>query len=99
MLDDKTSAQEPITKPWLWVAVVAIILVGVPWYLPPGTLGVTVFDVPAWFWISIVAAVALSAICCWACLSLWDLEAHEDWSDSDDEPGPTSPRVDEGSLR
>lgn len=90
----KNNAREPITMPWLWVAVVGIILIGVPWYLPPGTLGATVFHVPAWFWISIFAAVALSAICCWACLSAWDLEEHEDWSDLEDEA-----RLDEGSHR
>jgi hypothetical protein len=38
-------------------------------------------------------------VCCWACLSFWDLEAHEDWSDLEDEPGSPSPRADEGSLR
>lgn len=84
----RSPAREPINMPWLWVALVGIILVGVPWYLPPGTLGVTVLNVPAWFWISIVSAVALSAVTCWACLSCWDLQDHEDWSDTD-----------EGSLR
>lgn len=81
MNSEEALGREPITRPWLWVALVGIILIGVPWYLPPGTLGVTVLHVPAWFWISILAAVALSAVCCWACLSMWDLEEHEDWSD------------------
>ena len=93
MNGEKTPGREPITMPWLWVALVGTILIGVPWYLPPGTLGASVFHVPAWFWISIVAAAALSAVCCYACLSLWDLEDHEDWSDLE------RAHDDEGSLR
>gem|GEM_PF-4893526 len=32
---------------------------------------------PGWFWLSIIAAVALSAVTCWACLTQWELEPHD----------------------
>lgn len=93
MPSETNPGREPITMPWLWVALIGTILIGVPWYLPPGTLGPTILHIPAWFWVSILAAVALSSICCFACLRCWDLEDHEDWSDLE------AARDDEGSLR
>ncbi|WP_153393693.1 hypothetical protein [Ornithinicoccus halotolerans] len=73
-------AREPISRPLLWILLAVAILAGVPWYVPAGTVDPFVLGLPAWFWVSVLAAVALSAITCWACLTQWRLEDVEDAS-------------------
>lgn len=73
-----SSAREPIKRPRVWVLVGAMVLLGIPWYLPTGTIEPIVFGLPAWFWVSVLAAVGLSATVCWACLTQWRLEDVED---------------------
>lgn len=71
-------AREPIKRPLLWILLGVAILAGIPWYVPAGTVEPLVLGLPAWFWVSVLAAVALSAITCWACLTQWQLEDVED---------------------
>lgn len=72
-----TSPREPIRRPLVWVLIGLTILAGVPWYLPSGLIEPVVAHLPGWFWLSIIAAVALSAVTCWACLTQWELEPHD----------------------
>jgi O-antigen ligase len=71
-------AREPVRRPRLWVLVGIMILAGIPWYVPTGTIEPLVLGLPAWFWVSVLAAVGLSATVCWACLTQWRLEDVED---------------------
>jgi hypothetical protein len=73
-----TSAREPIKRPLLWILIGAAVLAGIPWYVPAGTVEPFVLGIPAWFLASVAAAVALSAITCWACLTQWQLADVED---------------------
>ncbi|UYM03888.1 hypothetical protein [Solicola gregarius] len=69
----RVEPREPIRMPALWVAVTATVLIGVPLYLPEGTIDPIVLGVPLWLLVCVVAAVALSAILCVACLRWWSL--------------------------
>jgi hypothetical protein len=65
--------REPVRNPWLWAAMGVVVVIGVPFYLPPGVVGPLVGGVPAWLLISVVATIAFSALTCWACLRDWNL--------------------------
>lgn len=41
-----SAAKEPIRKPWILLAI--IVLAGVPWYLPSGTIEPVILGVPYW---------------------------------------------------
>ena len=64
--------------PWLWVSLGIVILAGIPFYLPTGSIRPLVGGVPYWLVISLVAALAFSAITCWACLRAWNLAEPEE---------------------
>lgn len=84
-------AREPVKRPLLWVLVGVMILMGIPWYVPTGTIEPLVLGLPAWFWVSVLSAVGLSATVCWACLTQWRLEDADDTATRDtadsDAPG------------
>ncbi|MGH3359373.1 MAG: hypothetical protein ACRDO7_11260 [Nocardioidaceae bacterium] len=65
--------REPIHIPWIWVAIVLVVLAGVPLYLPAGAIDPIWLGVPFWLIISVVAAVAMSAVICLVCLRWWSL--------------------------
>ena len=81
--------REPIRNPWLWVAMAVVVLVGVPLYLPTGSVLPLVGGVPYWLWISIAATVAFSVLTCWACLRQWNLA----------EPAEEAARARDGEVR
>lgn len=70
--------REPIRSPWLWAALVAALLVIVPWWAPDGAIEPLVLGLPAWFVVSAVASVAFSALTCWACLTQWNVVEDEE---------------------
>lgn len=76
-------AREPISRWSLWVSIVGIILLGIPWYLPTGLIGSTYMGIPVWFCLSVASAIALSATTSYACLTQWNLEDTEDRGTTD----------------
>lgn len=70
--------REPIRAPWLWVALGIVILAGIPFYLPTGSIRPLIAGVPYWLAVSFVASLAFSAITCWACLRAWNLAEPEE---------------------
>ncbi|MFF5986665.1 hypothetical protein [Prauserella flavalba] len=73
-----TALREPIRSPWLWVSLVLVVLAGVPFYLPTGTVEPLIGGVPYWLVVSLGATLAFSAITCWACLRAWSLAEPEE---------------------
>ena len=69
------AVKEPIKYPWIWVVLVIIILAGVPWYLPKGTIYPIILGFPYWAFISIVATIVLSAFLVYVMYNYWDMEA------------------------
>ncbi|GAA1782763.1 MULTISPECIES: hypothetical protein [Streptomonospora] len=82
--------REPIRRPWPWVGLGVIVLAGVPWYLPPGTVGPVVLGLPLWALVAVASSVAVAAYLSWMLSHLWNVV--EDVEESAGEPvGPDTP--------
>lgn len=64
-------ADEPLRHRWFLPAVVLILVVSVPWYLPPSVGGRLAAGLPVWTWITIACGLALAVITSFASLRLW----------------------------
>lgn len=64
--------REPIRAPLAWSGLLLLVLVGVPWYLPEGTIGPVVLGFPLWTLLAVLSSVALCAYLSWMLLSLWE---------------------------
>lgn len=64
-------ADEPLRHRWFLPAVVAILVVSVPWYLPSSVGDRLVGGLPVWTWVTIVCGLALAAVTAYASLQLW----------------------------
>lgn len=73
--------REPINKPWVWVVLVGIILLGVPWYLPRGDIAPVIFGFPYWALISVFFSLVLCGFLSWLCLNEWEVLEHEEESE------------------
>ncbi|GAW92335.1 hypothetical protein [Calderihabitans maritimus] len=69
--------KEPIRYPWIWVALVLIMLFSVPWYLPQGTIYPIILGFPYWAFIAVVMGIVLSAFLTFVLNRYWDMEAYE----------------------
>lgn len=65
--------REPIRIGWIWAVLVVIILLGVPWYLPVGSIYPIIAGFPYWAFISLVMSVALSAFLTYVVRNWWDM--------------------------
>lgn len=72
-MSEQDRSREPIRKPWIWVGLLAIVLVGIPWYLPPGTLHPLVFGLPAWTLVAVSSSVGLCGFLHWVLSRHWNL--------------------------
>lgn len=66
--------REPVRIKWIWPVLAAIILLGVPWYLPKGSIDPIIIGFPYWAFISLVMTVALSLFLAYVILSCWSME-------------------------
>jgi hypothetical protein len=65
--------REPIRKPWVWVGLGAIILAGIPWYLPAGMVEPVVIGLPAWTIVAVGSSVLLCGYLTWVLSRHWNL--------------------------
>lgn len=71
--------KEPIRKPWIWVVLTVIVLAGIPWYLPQGTVRPIFLGIPYWMFIAVASSLALCGFLSWLCLTQWEVvEAEEE---------------------
>lgn len=70
--------KEPVRRPWIWVVLALIVVAGVPWYLPQGTLEPLVFGVPYWLLISVFFSLVLCGYLSWLCLTQWKVVEDEE---------------------
>lgn len=69
----RRAVKEPIRKPWIWVTLTLIVLAGIPWYLPQGTVQPVFLGVPYWMFIAVISSLALCGFLSWLCLNEWDV--------------------------
>lgn len=76
---ERSPVKEPIRKPWIWVALTVIVLAGIPWYLPRGTVQPVFLGIPYWMFIAVASSLVLCGFLSWLCLNEWDVvEAEEE---------------------
>lgn len=63
--------REPIRRPWVWVVTAVLLVGGVPWYWPPGTVHPLVLGLPLWALVSMAFTVALAAHLSYVCRTQW----------------------------
>lgn len=63
---------EPVRRRWFLPAVIVLLLVSVPWYLPEGFEGGRPGGLPVWVWVALICSVAISCLTCWVALTAWD---------------------------
>ena len=62
---------EPLRHRWFLPTVVVILIVSVPWYLPPSVGDRLAGGLPVWTWITILCGLALAGVTAFASLRLW----------------------------
>ncbi|WP_245992719.1 hypothetical protein [Prauserella muralis] len=70
--------REPIRKPGIWAGLVAIVLLGVPWYLPPGVIEPVVLGLPLWTIVAIGSSILLCAYLTWVISAHWNMVEDEE---------------------
>lgn len=70
--------KEPVRKPWIWIVMALIMLAGIPWYLPTGSLSPVILGLPYWMLISIVSSLVLCGYLSWVALNEWDVVEEEE---------------------
>lgn len=66
--------KEPIKYKWIWVVIGIIVLIGVPWYLPTGSIYPLIFGFPYWAFISVVSTIVLAGFLTYVVNNYWDME-------------------------
>lgn len=72
-----TLSKEPLRQKWFLPALIACIVLSIPWYRTPGESGSIIAGLPVWIWISLACAAGVSLITAIGVLVFW--------KDSDDE--------------
>ena len=84
-------ADEPMRHRWFLPAVVAILIVSVPWYLPPSVGDRLALGLPVWTWVTILCGLLLAVVTSFASLRLWrdgsDAAGSEDREDREADSG------------
>lgn len=70
--------REPIRNVWVWIVMGVIVLAGVPFYFPQGTVHPVLFGLPYWMVVSVVFAVFFSGFVSWLCRNWWNLAEPEE---------------------
>lgn len=92
-------ADEPLRHRWFLPAVVAILTVSVPWYLPDSVGGRLVGGLPVWTWITIGCGLALAVVTAFASLRLWRDGGGERPDEARDEAAAQAPDGPPGDAR
>ncbi|NYH77726.1 hypothetical protein FHR84_001040 [Actinopolyspora biskrensis] len=64
--------REPIRAPLAWSGLLLLVLLGVPWYLPEGTIGPVLLGFPLWTLGAVLSSLAICGYLSWMLLSLWE---------------------------
>lgn len=71
---------EPLNRSWFLPAVVLLLLLSVPWYLPPTLSGKLWLGLPVYVWTTLACSAGLAALTSASALTAW---RDRDSSDSD----------------
>lgn len=66
-------------RPWIWLVILLLFGLSVPWYLPSDSTPALWFGLPYWVVLSLLAVFAAACVTAWMIQRTWPL---------DDEPAP-----------
>ena len=80
---NKFEKKEPVKHIKIWIVLLILYVLSVPWYLPKGTYLPIVFGIPYWGWIVLGVSLAISITLTYVIKHYWQLsdEENEDWED------------------
>ena len=72
------NVKEPIKKPWIWIVMIVILVLGVPWYFPESAVYPIIFGFPLWAFVSVIMTVVLSWYLSYLCKHEWNIVEDEE---------------------
>lgn len=69
--------KEPVKHFKIWVILLILYVLSVPWYLPKGTYLPIVFGIPYWAWIVLGVSLAISITLTYVIKHYWQLSDEE----------------------
>lgn len=69
--------KEPIKHKKIWIVLLILYVLSVPWYLPKGTYLPIVFGIPYWAWIVLGVSLAISITLTYVIKHYWQLSDEE----------------------
>ncbi|MEM1442235.1 MAG: hypothetical protein AAGF67_07825 [Verrucomicrobiota bacterium] len=66
-----------LLAPWIWITVVLLFVVGVPWYWSP-EYSKTTLGFPTWAVVSVLVSFFISAFTAWVFLTRWPNDEEDD---------------------
>ena len=63
--------KEPVQVRWFLPAVILLMVLSVPWYLPAGFRGDLLWGLPSWIWVSIFCATLIAGLTSYVALRSW----------------------------
>lgn len=76
--------------PWVWAGLLALVLAGVPWYLPEGTIGPVVLGFPVWTLVSVLSTLGVCLYLSWMLLRRWNVVEDVEESAAGPPAGPVT---------
>jgi len=75
--------KEPIKHKKIWIVLIVLYVLSVPWYLPKGTYAPIILGIPYWGWIVLGVSLAISITLTYVIKNYWQLtnEENEDKED------------------
>ncbi|MDY0393495.1 hypothetical protein ACFSMW_17990 [Virgibacillus halophilus] len=78
--------KEPIKNWKIWVVLVGLFVLSVPWYLPTGSYEPLIFGVPYWAWIIIGISLIISAALSYILRNCWHMtDEDEMWEEGEEQ--------------
>ncbi|MBM7585717.1 hypothetical protein JOC86_002259 [Bacillus pakistanensis] len=73
--------KEPIKNVKIWVIILGIFLLSIPWYLPEGSSYILAFGIPYWGWMVLAASLGMSIYLTYVLNHEWQMEEEETGGD------------------
>lgn len=69
--------KEPIKHKKIWIVLIVLYVLSVPWYLPKGTYTPIILGIPYWGWIVLGVSLAISITLTYVIKNYWHLSDEE----------------------
>ncbi|WP_152656576.1 hypothetical protein [Oceanobacillus sp. CFH 90083] len=78
--------KEPIKNWRIWVVLIVLFVLSVPWYLPTGSYEPFILGVPYWAWIILGVSLAISIVLTYILKHHWHMTDEEElWEEEEEQ--------------